>query len=199
MEQTSPTTLIEPYGGKLINLLVAEEELDELRTYATHLPSLQLSDRELCDLELLAVGAFSPLDRFMSQADFQRVLDEMRLVNGAIFLMPITLSVEPSADIRIGQQITLRDAKNNILAIMTIQEIYEWDREEVAEKAFGTQELRHPAVAEMHRWGPLNISGRLQVFSLPPHYDFQALRLPPAETRARLADMPHQNVIAFQT
>ena len=199
MSETKQAKLIEPYGGTLIDLRVASSELDELKTYAGHLPSIQLSDRALCDLELLAVGAFSPLDRFMSQADFQSVLDTMRLHNGAVFPIPITLPVEESPDIRIGQQIALRDTKNNLLAIMTIQEIYEWDRMGLAEKVFGTQDLRHPAVAEMHRWGPLNISGRLQVLQLPPRYDFQALRMTPAETRARLQEYPYQNVVAFQT
>jgi sulfate adenylyltransferase len=191
--------LIEPYGGKLVNLLVATDELDELKSYAGHLPSLQLSERTLCDLELLAVGGFSPLDRFMGQQDYQRVLDEMRLTNDMIFPMPITLPVEPGPDIRIGQQIALRNAKNNLLAIMTIQEIYEWDRAEASEKVFGTQDLRHPAVAEMHRWGPLNISGRLQILQMPPRYDFQDLRLTPAETRTRLEKYPYGNVVAFQT
>ena len=193
------TTLIEPYGGRLIDLLVPEAELIELKTYAGHLPSIQLSDRSLCDLELLATGAFSPLDRFMGEADYQRVMDEMRLVNGYIFPMPITLPVEPSPDIRIGQQIALRNAKNNLLAIMTIQEIYEWDHAEVSEKVFGTQDLRHPAVAEMTRWGSLNISGRLQVLQLPPRHDFQDLRMTPAETRARLEKYGRQNIVAFQT
>lgn len=199
MYTNGQTQLIEPYGGKLINLLISPEELAELKAYAGYLPSIQLSDRALCDLELLAVGAFSPLDRFMTQADFQRVLDEMRLDNGAVFPIPITLPVDPDPDIRIGQQIALRDAKNNLLAIMTIQEIYEWSLTEVAEKVFCTQDLRHPAVAEMHRWGKVNISGRLQVLQLPPRYDFQQLRLSPAETRARLQQFYRPNVVAFQT
>lgn len=193
------TKLIDPYGGKLVDLLVSADELDELKDYASHLPSIQLSDRALCDLELLATGAFSPLDRFMGQADYQRVLDEMRLVNGYVFPMPITLPVDPGPDIRIGQQIALRNAKNNLLAIMTIQEIYEWDHAEVSQKVFGTQDLRHPAVAEMTRWGSLNISGRLQVLQLPPRHDFQDLRLTPAETRARLETYGRSNIVAFQT
>lgn len=199
MSTSNGTKLIEPYGGRLIDLHVDPAEVDELKSYAGHLPSIQLSDRALCDLELLTVGAFSPVDRFMNQADYQDVLDNMRLSNGAVFPMPITLPVEPDPDLRIGQQISLRDAKNNLLAIMTIQEMYEWDRAEFAEKVYGTQDLRHPAVAEMGRWGPINISGRLQVLQLPPHHDFQSLRMTPAETRAQLAHYPHQNVVAFQT
>ena len=193
------TQLIEPYGGSLVDLRVDAEELRELMAYAGHLPSIQITDRTLCDLELLAIGAFSPLDRFMSRADYQRVLDESRLSNGMVFPMPITLSVDAGPDIRIGQQIALRDAKNNLLAIMTIQEVYEWDLAEAAAKVFGTEDVRHPAVAEMHRWGKVNISGRLQVLQLPPRHDFQSLRLSPAETRAKLQEFGRHNVVAFQT
>ncbi len=192
--------LIAPYGGKLVDLLAPAEELDHLKRYAGKLPSIQLSERSICDLELLATGAFSPLDRFMGQQDYQRVLDEMRLSNGAIFPIPITLPVEPGPDIRLGQEIALRDQKNNILALMTIEEIYDWDINEVSEKVFGTTDLRHPLVAEMHRWGKRNISGRLRVLQLPLRYDFRELRMTPAQTRAHLEEASETgNVVAFQT
>lgn len=191
--------LISPYGGKLVDLLVPEHERAHLKSYASQLPSLQLSERSICDLELLATGGFSPLDRFMGQEDYQRVLDEMRLANGYVFPIPITLPVSPDENIRLGQEIALRDQKNNILAVMTIEEIYEWDVTETAQKVFGTTDLRHPLVAEMHRWGPLNISGRLRVLQLPLRYDFKSLRLTPAQTRERLAQTGHANVVAFQT
>jgi len=196
---TENTKLIAPYGGKLIDLMAPADEMTHLKTYAGKLPSIQLSERSICDLELLATGAFSPLDRFMGEKDYQRVLDEMRLSNGAIFPIPITLPVEPDSNIRLGQEIALRDQKNNILAVMTIEEIYEWDISEAAEKVFGSTDLRHPLVAEMHRWGKLNISGRLRVLQLPLRYDFKELRLTPAETRTRLAAGNNSNVVAFQT
>jgi len=191
--------LIPPYGGQLVNLLVPAEEVAELKAYASNLPSLQLSARAECDLELLAVGAFSPLARFMGQEDHQRVLDEMRLTSGHIFPIPVTLPAEPGPAIRLDQDVALRNAKNELLAVMTIEEVYEWDRDEVAQKVFGSLDLRHPLVAEMHRWGPLNVSGRLRVLQLPRHYDFQNLRLTPAQMRARLEAFGYQNVVAFQT
>ncbi|HEY72003.1 MAG: adenylyltransferase [Chloroflexi bacterium] len=195
----SGNTLIPPYGGELVDLLVSPGELARLKSYANKLPSIQLSTRAVCDLELLAVGAFSPLDRFMGKQDYQRVLDEMRLTSGHIFPIPITLPVEPGPAIRLGQEIALRNDKNNLLAVMTIEEIYEWNRDEAAQKVFGSLDLRHPLVAEMHRWGKLNVSGRLRVLQLPPHHDFQELRRTPAETRACLESFGHQNVVAFQT
>jgi len=193
------TGLIAPYGGTLVDLMVPSEELAEVRTYAGTLPSIQISERAVCDLELLAVGAFSPLDRFMGAEDYRSVLDEMRLANGCLFPIPITLPVTPDPAIQLGQDIGIRDAKNNLLAVMTVEEIYEWDREEAALKVFGSTDLRHPLVSGMHRWGELNVSGRLRVLQLPIHHDFKELRLSPAETRALLAEMGHANVVAFQT
>lgn len=193
------STLIPPYGGTLVNLLVPPERISELREYANRLTSIRLSARSVCDLELLAVGAFSPLTGFMGQADLQSVLDNMRLVSGAVFPMPITLSIDDDVDVTVGQDVALHDPKNDILAIMTIDEMYAWDLEEVAQKVFTTVDLRHPIVAEMHRWGKRNIAGRLQVLKIPDQYDFKNIRLTPAETRARLQTYGHENVIAFQT
>jgi sulfate adenylyltransferase len=199
VSEQKTSTLITPYGGKLVNLLVAPDELGDLKTYAGTLPSVQLTERALCDLELLAVGAFSPLDRFMGQADYERVLAEMRLVDGTLFPMPVTLPVDAGAPVEIGKDVALRDRKNNLLAVMTVEEIYEWDREAVSLMAFGTLDTRHPIVAEMHGWGKLNISGPIRMIQLPEHYDFKHIRLTPAETREQLAGFGFQNVVAFQT
>jgi sulfate adenylyltransferase len=123
----------------------------------------------------------------------------MRLGDGYIFPIPVTLPVERDPALQLDQDIALRNAKNELLAVMTVEEIYQWDRDEEAQKVFGTLDLRHPLVAEMHKWGPLSVSGRLQVLQLPRHYDFQHLRLTPAQTRARLEGLGHPNVVAFQT
>ena len=193
------TPLISPYGGKLINLLIPSEQVDELKQATNQLSSIRLSARSVCDLELLAVGAFSPLDRFMSQADYQSVMDNMRLANGDIFPLPITLPIEDDDHVIVGQQIALRDPQNELLAVMVVEEVYAWDLAEEAQKVYGSQDLRHPLVAEMHRWGKRYISGPMQVIQLPPHYDFKSLRLTPKQTRKRLASFGHDNIIAFQT
>ena len=194
----SPTPLIAPYGGALVNLLVSPDEREELRAYAGRLPSAQLSDRAVCDLEALAVGGFSPLDRFLGKEDYARVLEEMRLADGSLWPIPITLPLDP-ADVRLDGEIALRDAKNNILATLTIEEAYDWDKAEAAQRVCGTQDARHPLVAEMARWGGVNVSGRLRVIDLPLHYDFRDLRLTPAQCRERLEAMGAGNVVAFQT
>ena len=193
------STLISPYGGEMVDLVVPQEEADDLRARATGLPSIQLSDRAACDLELLATGAFSPLDGFMGERDYRRTVGEMRLDDGTVFPIPVTLPVDDPSSIRLDADIALRDSRNELLAVMTVQEAYEWDLLEVADQVFGTQDVRHPLVSEMHRWGRVNISGPLQVLQIPPHHDFTGLRQTPSETRASLAEFGHANVVAFQT
>lgn len=191
--------MISPYGDKLVDLLVPAEEQSEVMAKAGALASIQISDRSVCDLELLATGAFSPLDRFMGEADYQRVLEEMRLADGHIFPIPVTLPVNSAPPIQLDQQIALRDAKNELLAVMTIEEIYKWDLSQEAEAVFRTQDVRHSLVAEMHRWGQLNISGSIQMIQIPRRYDFQDIRMTPAQTRERLLEIGCESVVAFQT
>jgi sulfate adenylyltransferase len=191
--------LIPPYGDSLVDLVAPAEVADDLKARASRLPSLQLSERSVCDLELLATGAFSPLDRFMGARDHERVLEEMRLGGGQLFPIPVTLPVEPGPAIGLDRDVALRDAKNDLLAVMTVEEIYEWNKEEVAQKVLGTLDLRHPVVSEMHRWGRLNISGRLQVLQLPRRYDFEELRLTAAQGGGRARSVGYCNVVAFQT
>jgi sulfate adenylyltransferase len=190
--------LIQPYGGTLKNL-IASEQREELLIKASELPHIQLTSRNLCDLELLATGGFSPVDRYLGKNDYQRVLEDMRLASGVLFPIPITLSVDPGPGITLDSEIALADLQNNLLAIMRVEEIYEWNLQEEAQSVYGTTDLRHPLVAEMHTWGKLNISGELRVLALPRHYDFQDLRLTPTQVRQRLNTLGHRNVVAFQT
>ena len=210
MTLTAPP-LISPFGGPLVDLLGPPEARAERRARALRLPSLQISARAACDLELLATGAFSPLDRFMSRADHERVLREMRLADGTLFPMPITLPVDASALHGAGDQLALRDASNNLLAILHVEDAFPWDRAATARATLGTTDSRHPLVAEMERWGDLNLTGRLELVELPRHPDFSELRLTPAAVRERLAEMGARlaaagalpagrlNVVAFQT
>ncbi len=197
--ETGTSILIPPWGGRLVDLVVPRGGLGEAVAHANRLPSVQISERSVCDLELLATGAFSPLDRFMGREDYQRTLAEMRLTDGTLFPLPVTLPVESNSNLSLDREITLRNSKNEALAILRVEEIYEWDLREAAQKAFATTDARHPLVSEMHRWGPLNLSGRLRIIQLPRRYDFQELRLTPAEVRSRLEARGHSNVVAFQT
>ena len=190
---------ITPYGGKPINLIVEGEEHTELAEHANTLPSIQLSPRSLCDIELLAVGAFSPLDRFMGEADYSSVLQNMRLSNGTLFPIPITLPIEDTRDIQVGKSVALRTSNNELIAVMTIEEVFNWDLFKEAECVCGTTDTRHPLVAEMSSWGRLYVSGPIRMIALPRHYDFVELRKAPAELRGLLQSMGFANVVAFQT
>lgn len=192
------STLITPYGEKLVDLMVPAESFDELKAYASQLPSIQISPRAVCDLELLATGALSPLDRFMGQEDYERVLSEMRLANGYIFPIPITLPVSVHPEVHVDSDIAIRNSEFELMAVMTIEEIYEWDRIRFTEGVVDSRDFQHRLLTEMQNWGPLNISGRIQVLQLPRHYDFQDLRFTPYQTRAKLAKLAPQNVVAVQ-
>ncbi len=191
--------LVPPYGGQLVSLLAPDAERLALIAKANTLPSAQLTLRSVCDLELLAVGAFSPLNRFMGKADYLHVLKKMRLASGVLFPIPITLPVAKVNFVTPGQEIVLRSPRNEPLAILAIEEVFEWDPAFEAQAALGTTDPRHPLVAEMASWERTYVSGPLTVINLPRHYDFSDLRRSPVEIRELLDQMGYGNVVAFQT
>ncbi len=193
------TEIVSPYCGRLVSLLVPPDSLPASMEESSTLPSIQLTERSVCDLELLATGAFSPLDRFMGKADYESVLKHMRLANGAVFPIPVTLPVDRLPELAADKRIALRDPKNNPLAVMTVEEMFAWDPDREARMVLGTTDPRHPLVSEMANWGRWFLSGPIQVVQLPRRYDFQPLRLTPAQTRARLEALGRSNVVAFQT
>src|SRR3990172_1144698 len=195
----SKVKLIAPYGGKLVNLVVTGREREEALARAPQLPSIKITMRNLCDLELLATGGFSPLRTFMGKADYERVLHEMRLSDGTLFPLPITLTADPKDLPTVGEDIVLRNANNDVMAIMTLDEVYHWDTGAEASLAYGSTDARHPMVSEMVKWGKVCISGSLKVVNLPKYHDFVDLRRPPAQVRELLEKMGHDNVVAFQT
>ncbi len=198
-ENSSDGLLIPPYGDKLVNLVVPEASREALMEEANRFPMFQISDRNLCDLELLAVGGFSPLDRFMGQEDYQRVLTEMRLANGVLFPIPVTLTINKADLPTRGEWITLCDSRHYIVAIMRLEEVFRWDPVREARLVLGTTDHRHPLVSEMERWGDFCISGQLRVINLPKYYDFIELRRTPAQVRTLLEQKGHAKVVAFQT
>src|SRR3989304_8929273 len=119
--------LISPYGGKLVDLVLTGKEREEGLARAAKLPSIKISMRNLCDLELLATGGFSPLTTFMGKADYERALHETRLADGTFWPLPITLTADPKALPTVGEDIVLRNANNDVIAILTLDEIYHWD------------------------------------------------------------------------
>jgi sulfate adenylyltransferase len=191
--------LISPYGGKLVNLMVVGEEREALLEQANRYPSIQISDRNLCDLELLATGGFSPLERFMGEADYQRVLTEMRLLNGTLFPIPITLTINKQDLPTREEWITLRDTRNYMIAVMRIEDVFRWDPNREARLVLGSTDPRHPLASEMISWRDLCISGELKVLNPPKYYDFVELRRTPAQVRALFEKMGLEKIVAFQT
>ena len=191
--------LIPPYGGKLVDLVVKGTERDELIARAGKLPSIKITMRNLCDLELIATGGFSPLTTFMGKADYDRVLKEMRLADGTLFPLPITLTADPKELPTVGEELALRSANFDLIAVMTLDEVFHWDANTEAALAYGSTDTKHPMVSEMGRWGKVCISGPMKVVNLPKYYDFVNLRHTPAQVREMLEAMGNENVVAFQT
>ena len=172
-------TLIEPHGGTLCDLLLQGEELQRVQEEAINLPSITLTPRQLCDIELLLSGGFSPLCGFLSKQDYDSVLENMRLSDGTIWPMPITLDVneETASDLKEGDKVALRDQTGLLLAVMTLSDVWQPNKEVEAEKAFGTTDKAHPAVAYLFdQAGDYYLGGTLEGIALPIHYDFLELR-----------------------
>ncbi|HEX2980950.1 MAG TPA: sulfate adenylyltransferase [Anaerolineaceae bacterium] len=199
LEQQKTERLISAYGGALVDLMVHGDERLEWIEKSSRFPTVQISPRSICDLELLATGAFSPLTRFMGKADYERVLHEMRLTDGTLFPIPVTLPLDPKVLAGGVEQIVLCDARNNRLAVLQVEEVYEWNADQETRQVLGTTDSAHPLVAEMKRWGTVYVSGAIKMLELPRYQDFTAIRRTPAQVRELLIEMGHEKVVAFQT
>lgn len=183
-------------------LYVSYDSAQKLKHEAGALPSWDLTARQVCDLELLMNGGFSPLKGFMTQADYEGVVENMRLADGALFPIPITLDVsEAFADkVAPGQDVALRDAEGVILAILSITDKWSPDKANEAAKVFGADDLAHPAVNYLHNVaGPVYLGGAITGIQQPVHYDFKARRDTPNELRALFRKLGWRKVVAFQT
>ena len=194
--------LIVPHGGTLVNLIVDETRAIELKEASRDWPSWDLTLRQGCDLELLVHGAFSPLAGFLGRADYDPVVKDMRLADGTLWPMPITLDVSQAfADqVKAGGTIALRDAEGVMVAAMHVADLWKPDLEVEARGVFGTTNPEHPGVAYLlQRSGPVYLGGTLEGLQPPLHYDYRALRHTPAELRAEFKKMGWRKVVAFQT
>jgi sulfate adenylyltransferase len=195
-----PCALITPFGGRLVDLVADEDERPSLLERATKLPRVPLSLRAQYDLEMLAVGAFSPLDRFMARDDYESVLYEMHLQDGTVFPIPLAVPVREDA-LRgaASREVALTDERGTILALLEVEEIYPHDSLREMRAVLGGRDSAHPLVVESAGWPTHYLAGRPRVLDLPRHRFHGPLCLTPAETRARLAALGHTRVVAFQT
>ncbi|HEX6330191.1 MAG TPA: sulfate adenylyltransferase [Actinomycetota bacterium] len=193
---------IAPHGGTLVDLLVSERDREKLADESRHFPKIVVSPRELSDLEMLAVGALSPLTGFQGEAEYRSILDSMHLESGLAWTIPVTLSLSDEEAKRIGgaDAVTLlveEDAEP--LAILEVSGVFRRDREKEAQTVFGTLDPEHPGVRALHEAGDLCAAGELRVLRLPEHDDFLEYRLTPAQTRAEFARRGWKTVVGFQT
>jgi sulfate adenylyltransferase len=199
----SASHLITPHGGELINLIAQPERSAELKAHSKEWPSWDLTARQLCDLELLLTGGFSPLRGFMTRADYESVCNNMRLANGTIWPMPITLDVteEFAKKLTPGtSKIALRDPEGVMLAVLDVEEVWQPDRTAEAKAVFNTTSPAHPgADYAINKANPWYVGGKLEGLQIPSHYDFRSLRLTPAEVRAEFGREGWRKVVAFQT
>ncbi|MBZ0113154.1 MAG: bifunctional sulfate adenylyltransferase/adenylylsulfate kinase [Thermoanaerobaculia bacterium] len=194
--------LITPHGGELVDLLASPERAAELRKQARDLPSWTLSSRQLCDLEMLACGSFSPLCGFMDRATTQSVMDTLHLPEGTLWPIPVTLDVtaEVAATLEVDGLLVLRNEEGLPLAVLHVAEVWEHEREAEALAVYGTSDRSHPGVAHLlERTHEMCVGGRVEALRLPPHYDFSQLRQTPTEVREQFAAAGWDRVVAFQT
>jgi sulfate adenylyltransferase len=192
--------IIPPHGGTLVNLLLSEDEAQQSAAEAQHLPKIEVGRRELSDLEMLAVGALSPLTGFQGEKDYRSVLEGMHLESGLPWSIPVTLSMDEGDTKRIGgaSRVALT-SEGQVIAILDVDAIYTRDRETEAQAVFRTTDEAHPGVAALTAAGDYVVAGDVHVIRLPEHDTFQKYRLTPAQTRAAFAERGWRTVVGFQT
>jgi sulfate adenylyltransferase len=193
---------ISPRDASFQDLMVNAERRKELQSAARHWPSLDLSERQLCDLELLLNGAFSPLQGFLPRHDYESVCLRQRLADGTLWPIPIVLDIseEFATQLSIGSSLALRDSEGVLLAVMHVSEVWQPDRIAEAKAVYGTTSRDHSGVRQLlDQINPYYAGGRLEGVELPSHHDFPLLRFTPAQLRAEFARMGWRRIMAFPT
>lgn len=194
--------LVTPHGGKLFTLLADPDRAAELKLASRGWPSWEFAPRQLCDLELLLNGGFSPLEGFLTRADYESTCASMRLANGILWPIPVTLDI-PEALARTiapGTELALRDPEGVLLAALHVEEVWKPDRLAEAQAVYGTTNPEHPGVGHLlNETNPWYVGGRIEGIALPTHYDFIPLRLTPVELRAEFQRLGWRRTVAFQT
>ncbi|HET7212464.1 MAG TPA: sulfate adenylyltransferase [Terriglobia bacterium] len=193
--------MIEPHGGQLVNRLVSGEKAAALEAEARELPVIQLNQFELSDLEMLAIGAFSPLEGFMGSADYNRVLQDKRLASGLPWTLPVTLAVDQkrAESLKKVPRAALADASGRPLAVLEIQDVFQYDRGAESVAVFRTANDDHPGARYVASRGDWVVGGPVEVFSRPNAEAYTKYRLDPADTRRIFSERGWNTVVGFQT
>jgi sulfate adenylyltransferase len=195
--------LIAPHGGELVDLYVQPKQATDLKAHSREWPSWDLTPRQVCDLELLMSGGFSPLAGFLNRKDYEGVCQNMKLASGVLWPIPITLDVTEEFAKKLtpgSSKVALRDGEGVMLAVLHVEDVWQPDRQAEAKAVFGSTSSAHPgADYAINKGNPWYVGGRVEGVQEPSHYDFRTLRLTPAELRADLARLGWRRIVAFQT
>lgn len=194
-------SLIEPHGGTLVDREVHAAERERLLRAALQLPNIELSARELADLELIANGALSPLEGFMGEADYTSVRDQRRLANGTVWTIPVTLSIsdEQRRALHPGDDVALRSADGRLIAVLHLTEVFSYDKQLEAKRVYLTRDEQHPGVKVLYNQGDYLAAGRISLVERPNRHEFAPYRYSPRELRAIFAQRGWERIVAFQT
>ncbi len=192
---------IAAHGGKLVNRIASPEQKQEFLSKAETLPRVQLDKRAVSDVEMIAIGGFSPLTGFMNESDYQRVVSQMRLASGIPWSIPVTLSVteEVANSLQSGDLIRLDNPNGEFIAVLEFAEKYHYDKKQEAIKVYRTDEEKHPGVKVVYNQGSVNIAGDVWLLERSPHTQFPKYQIDPAESRQMFRDKGWKTIVGFQT
>lgn len=201
MTLTQHPDAIAPHGGQLVNRIATPEEKAEFLSKADFLPRVQLDARAVSDLEMIAIGGFSPLTGFMNQADYTRVVQEMRLANGVVWSIPITLSVtaEIASPLSEGSLIRLDNPNGEFIGVLHLTQKYLYDKTQEAIHVYRTDDAKHPGVHVVYSQGSVNLAGDIWLLERHPHSQFPAYQIDPAASRQMFQDKGWKTIVGFQT
>ena len=198
--------LITPHGGTLVDRFVDSDKRGQSIADAAALPRITLSAKQACDLEMIAIGAFSPLTGFVAQADFREICQNIHLAKGgSVWPIPITLAIDDQVknQLKEGHSAALHHSDGTLMAVLHIEEIYVHDKKLEISSIFGTEDEAHPGVKEVMKEGPWLVAGPIDVVTVVPEFEpgeqFSEFRLPPRRTRESFAERQWSTIAAFQT
>ncbi|WP_392481257.1 sulfate adenylyltransferase [Nostoc sp. C110] len=192
---------IAPHGGQLVNRIATPEQRAEFLSKADFLPRVQLDDRAVSDVEMIAIGAFSPLTGFMNQEDYDRTVTEMRLANGLVWSIPITLSVseEVASPLQEGGLIRLDNSRGEFIAVLQLTQKYNYDKTREAINVYRTDDVKHPGVQVLYNQGTVHLAGDIWLLQREPHPQFPTYQIDPAASRQLFKDKGWKTIVGFQT
>ncbi|MDZ7953276.1 sulfate adenylyltransferase [Nostoc sp. DedQUE09] len=192
---------IAPHGGQLVNRIATPEQRAEFLSKADFLPRVQLDARAVSDLEMIAIGAFSPLTGFMNQEDYDRTVTEMRLANGLVWSIPITLSVseEVASPLQEGGLIRLDNSRGEFIGVLQLTQKYNYDKTREAIKVYRTDDVKHPGVQVLYNQGTVHLAGDIWLLQREPHPQFPTYQIDPAASRQLFKDKGWKTIVGFQT